>query len=104
MKWAAGGIPRPPFLTFRSKCSILCIRSPAGLFKLAGGFLRLKKTMGIITHIKETRAEFKHVNWPTRKQSLAYSVAVIVISVLVAYFLGAFDKLFQIGLSKLLGL
>ena len=59
--------------------------------------------MGITTYIKETRAEFKHVVWPTRKQAIAYTVAVIVISVLVAYFLGAFDSLFQFGLGKLLG-
>lgn len=58
----------------------------------------------ITRYINETRAEFKHVNWPTRKQAIAYSVAVIVISVLTAYFLGAFDYLFQTLLGKLLGL
>lgn len=59
--------------------------------------------MSIITYIKETREELKHVNWPSRKQAIAYSVAVIILSVLVAYLLGAFDALFQYGLSKLLG-
>ena len=59
--------------------------------------------MSITTYLKETRAEFKHVNWPSRKTALAYALAVIVISLLVAYFLGAFDSLFQYGLGKLLG-
>ncbi len=59
--------------------------------------------MSITTYFKETREEFKHVNWPTRKQAIAYSIAVIVISLAVAYFLGAFDSLFQFGLGKLLG-
>ncbi len=59
--------------------------------------------MSITSYIKETKGEFKHVTWPTRKQAIAYTIAVIVISVGVAYFLGAFDKLFQLGLSKLLG-
>ena len=59
--------------------------------------------MSIKSYIKETRAEFKHVVWPTRRQAIAYSIAVIIISVLVAYFLGAFDRLFQFGLGKLLG-
>ena len=59
--------------------------------------------MSITTYLKETRAEFKHVNWPTRKQAIAYSIAVIIISLFVAYFLGAFDKVFQLGLGKLLG-
>ncbi len=59
--------------------------------------------MGITAYIKETRAEFKHVNWPTRKQAIAYTISVIVISVIVAYFLGGLDSLFQIGLGKILG-
>ncbi len=59
--------------------------------------------MSITSYIKETRAEFAHVTWPTRKQAIAYSLAVIVISLVVAYLLGAFDKIFQLGLSKLLG-
>jgi len=60
--------------------------------------------MGITNYVKETRAEFRHVKWPTRKQAIAYTVAVIVISVAVAYFLGAFDYLFTLGIRSLLGL
>lgn len=59
--------------------------------------------MSITSYIKETRAEFKHVTWPTKKQAIAYSVAVIVISLITAYLLGAFDALFQYGLGKLIG-
>ncbi len=59
--------------------------------------------MALTNYIKETRAEMKHVNWPTRKQAIAYTIAVIAISVLIAYFLGAFDSLFTFGLGKLLG-
>lgn len=59
--------------------------------------------MSITSYIKETRAEFKHVTWPTRKQAIAYTIAVIVLSLFVAYFLGAFDAIFRVGLGKLLG-
>ncbi len=59
--------------------------------------------MNITTYLKETRAEFKHVTWPKRNTAIMYSVAVVVISLFVAYFLGAFDQLFQLGLGKLLG-
>ena len=59
--------------------------------------------MSISTYLKETRAEFKHVTWPTRSQAIWYSVAVIVISLVTAYFLGAFDFIFQRGLAKILG-
>ncbi|MFA6338520.1 MAG: preprotein translocase subunit SecE [Candidatus Paceibacterota bacterium] len=46
-------------------------------------------------YIKETRAEMKHVNWPTRKQATIFTVIVIVLSILVAMFLGFFDYVFS---------
>ncbi len=60
--------------------------------------------MSIVSYIKETRAEFKHVNWPTKSQAIGYSVAVILISLVLAYFLGALDFVFARGLSAILGL
>ena len=50
--------------------------------------------MGIASYIKETKGELKHVNWPTRNEAVLYTVAVIVISVAVAYLLGFFDYIF----------
>ncbi|MDD5318887.1 MAG: preprotein translocase subunit SecE [Candidatus Pacebacteria bacterium] len=51
--------------------------------------------MGIINYINETRAEMKHTTWPTRKEAAFYTVFVIVSSLLLAAFLGAFDSLFS---------
>ena len=48
-----------------------------------------------ITYLKETRAEMKHVAWPTRKQAIVYTVVVIVISLITAAYLGAFDYVFS---------
>jgi preprotein translocase subunit SecE len=59
--------------------------------------------MSIKSYLKETRGEMKQVNWPTRTQAIRYTIAVIVISVVLAYFLGLFDRLFQLGLGALLG-
>ncbi len=56
--------------------------------------------MSIITYLQETKGELSHVNWPTRRQSIIFSVVVIVVSVLVAFFLGLFDLIF----SKILNL
>ena len=50
--------------------------------------------MKIAEYIKETRAELKHVTWPTRKQAILYTVVVIAISLVTAFYLGAFDYLF----------
>ena len=55
--------------------------------------------MALGNYIKETRAELKHVSWPTRKQALAYTIIVIAISLLLAAFLGVFDYLFTKGLA-----
>ncbi len=46
------------------------------------------------TYFKETRAELKHVAWPTRRQAIMYTIVVIVISIITSVYLGAFDFLF----------
>jgi preprotein translocase subunit SecE len=56
----------------------------------------------ISEYFKETKIELKHVIWPTRKQTLFYTIIVIVLSVLIAYFLGIFDFLFSKGLGSLI--
>jgi preprotein translocase subunit SecE len=50
--------------------------------------------MKITEYIKETRGEMAHVTWPSRQQAILYSVAVIVVSVAVAVFLGLSDYVF----------
>ncbi|OHB15265.1 MAG: preprotein translocase subunit SecE [Candidatus Zambryskibacteria bacterium RIFOXYC1_FULL_39_10] len=51
--------------------------------------------MSIISYIKETKGEMSHVNWPTKRQSMVFSLVVIIISVLTAFFLGLFDFIFS---------
>ncbi|MCH7529904.1 preprotein translocase subunit SecE [Patescibacteria group bacterium] len=48
----------------------------------------------LINYIKETKGELKHVSWPTRKQSIIFTVLVICISIFTALFLGFFDFVF----------
>lgn len=50
--------------------------------------------MRLVEYIKETRAELRHVSWPTRKQAVVFTVVVIAISLLTAAYLGAFDYIF----------
>lgn len=54
----------------------------------------------ITTYFKEVYAESKHITWPTRKQTLYFTIAVLIISMLVAYYLGLLDFLFSRGLEK----
>jgi preprotein translocase subunit SecE len=66
------------------------------------GVLKLKKLsnhnyyiyMSILSHIQESRAEMKHVKWPTKKQVISYTTAVIVLSLIIAIYIGALDALF----------
>jgi preprotein translocase subunit SecE len=53
-------------------------------------------------YINETKTELKHVIWPSRKQTIYYTLIVVVLSFLVAYFLGLFDFIFSKGLEKLI--
>lgn len=45
-------------------------------------------------YFRDTRAEIKHVSWPTQRQAIVFTVLVIVLSLIVAFLLGAFDFLF----------
>lgn len=59
--------------------------------------------MKITEYFKETKTELKHVIWPSRMQTVYYTLIVIGLSFLVAYFLGLFDFIFSKGLEKLIG-
>lgn len=58
----------------------------------------------IVEYMRETKGELKHVIWPTRKQALAFTLIVIVLSIVVAYFLGIFDFIFGRLLDKVISL
>ena len=47
-------------------------------------------------------AELRQVNWPTKKQTITYTVLVIVVSTIVALYVGAFDYLFSQGINLLI--
>lgn len=52
-----------------------------------------------INYLKDTVAEMKHVSWPTNKQSVVYTILVVVISIIVSLYIGLFDFIFQRGLD-----
>lgn len=47
-------------------------------------------------YLKEVKAELDKVVWPTREQTIRYSILVIVIAVIVGIILGGFDYLLTI--------
>ena len=53
-------------------------------------------------YLEETKTELKHVIWPSRNQTLYYTLIVIILSVVIAYYLGIFDFIFSQGLQKII--
>lgn len=56
--------------------------------------------MNLFNYVKETKAELRHVSWPTRAQAIGFTIMVIIISLLVAVYLGVFDYIFTEILKK----
>lgn len=56
--------------------------------------------MSLITYFKDTQGELKHVSWPTRNQTVAFTIVVVLISVFVSFLLGFFDYLFKMVIEK----
>ena len=55
-----------------------------------------------IEYLKEVRVEMSHVTWPTRNQTIYFTITVLLVSLFIAYYLGFFDKIFSAGLGYLL--
>lgn len=55
----------------------------------------------LIQYLKETKAELKEVVFPTSKQTITFTIIVIVISVIVAILLGGIDAALQVLLEKI---
>jgi len=56
--------------------------------------------MGFAQYLKDTRGELRHVAWPTRVQTIVYTILVVAISILVSLYLGFADFLLTSGLGK----
>jgi len=56
----------------------------------------------IKTFLSESFLEMKKVNWPTRQETIRYTLIVIGISVGTAVYLGGLDYIFANLLSKII--
>jgi len=52
-------------------------------------------------YFRETIQEMKHVKWPSTRHVQWFTGIVIIVTFLVAYYLGLFDWLFGEGLKML---
>jgi preprotein translocase subunit SecE len=56
----------------------------------------------IVQFLREVKVEVKKVTWPTRKETLASTVVVLVTSIILGFFLGLVDLLLSTGVEHLL--
>ena len=49
----------------------------------------------LIKFIQEAKEELMKVNWPSKKQTLNYTMLVVAVSLAVAGFLGGLDYIFS---------
>mgnify|MGYP001563396215 CR=1 FL=1 len=53
-----------------------------------------------LTFLQESKIELKKVTWPTREETIQSTVAVIIISGIVAAFLGGLDFIFRTLINR----
>ena len=56
----------------------------------------------ITAYIKDSIAELKKVTWPTKKQTLNYTLLVIGISLGLAAFIGIIDYILSVGIQQVI--
>jgi|TARA_B100001971_G_C18194712_1_gene540748 preprotein translocase subunit SecE len=52
----------------------------------------------IIQYIRDSREELRKVTWPTKQQTINSTILVVIVSIVIAAFLGGLDY----GFNKLL--
>jgi len=58
--------------------------------------------MAITDYFRDVRSEMKHVSWPTRRLTIAYTAVVIGVSLAVAIYLGLLDFIFSAVLKHII--
>jgi preprotein translocase subunit SecE len=53
-----------------------------------------------LNFLRESKTELKKVKWPTLRETLQYTLVVIIISLVVAAYLGGLDYIFSFLLRK----
>lgn len=58
--------------------------------------------MAFFQYLKETRSEMNHVAWPTRVQTIVFTILVVIVSIITSLYIGLFDYAFSQSLGTLI--
>jgi preprotein translocase subunit SecE len=53
-------------------------------------------------YIKDVRGEMRHVSWPTRTQTIIYTIVVVAVSLGVSLYLGLWDYIFAAIIKRII--
>ncbi len=56
-----------------------------------------------VTFLNEVWAEMKKVHWPTRKETYGATLIVLVVTAIIALYLGVVDTLISFVIQRILG-
>lgn len=56
----------------------------------------------MFNYLKDVRSEMKHVSWPSRTQTIMYTIVVIVVSLITASYLGLLDYAFSTFIQRII--
>lgn len=80
-----------PSLDLKLLPSIMPLSTPERAF--------FKRNMKLFDYIQETRAELKHVAWPTQEQTIVFTGLVVLFSIVISLYIGVWDFVFSRGLE-----
>lgn len=58
----------------------------------------------VTSYLRESKEELEKVTWPSRKDTVRYSILVIAVSVAMGAFFAGLDWSLTYGLEKLIGI
>lgn len=89
----AGG---KPGVQVRPRVKVARVRYPSPEQRLAAAFRRMYR--GAVAYFRETRLEMRKVVWPSRRETVVYTLVVVAATAVVGLLIWVFD----IGLSAVL--
>ncbi len=61
-----------------------------------------KLPQGVASYIRESRQELKNVQWPTRQETIRYTIVILSVSLVVAAVTGVLDAAFTFAVQNFL--
>ncbi len=53
-------------------------------------------------YFRDVKAEMRHVSWPSRQLTIAYTIVVVVVSLAVAIYLGLLDYALRLIIEQII--